>query len=204
MVNCHAVRNSDWHVALSVPAETMTRRNRLVVTSKSLPQRWLHTFVGILRGRRNTHQTQKGDGAFADKIDYKSQETCEKSARKLAEKFGRPFDAYQCGFCGGWHIGNAANLTFRKFWSILWVFVIQKKRRIRKARLKPWNWEKPMDCERCGKPTSITILSMFNAQAICMGCKQAEEQRPDYKEAVAADEAAIRSGNFNFKGIGLK
>ena len=106
-----------------------------MVTSKSLPQRWLHTFVGMMRGRHNTHQTER-EGVFRDKIDYKSQETCEKSARKLAEKFGRPFDAYQCWFCGGWHLGNSVNLTFWKFWSILWVWIIQRKRTGPKQR--PW------------------------------------------------------------------
>ncbi len=175
-----------------------------MVTSKSLPQRWLHGFVGLLRGRENTCRTQRRDGSFADKIDYRSQETAAKSAARLTEKLGRPFDAYRCFFCGGWHIGNAANLTLGKFCSILWVFVIQRKRRIRKARLKPWRWEKPMGCERCGKQTTTTVMSMFNEETICTGCKEAEQKRPDYREAVAADEAAIRAGDFNFKGIGLK
>jgi hypothetical protein len=56
-------------------------------------------------------------------------------------------------------------------------------------------------CQRCGKETSITIMSMFNTQTICMDCKDAEEKDPRYNEARAADEAAIRSGNFNFPGI---
>ena len=37
-----------------------------------------------------------------------------------------------------------------------------------------------------------------------MPCKDAERQRPGYKQAVQADEAAIRSGNFTFKGIGYR
>jgi hypothetical protein len=28
--------------------------------------------------------------------------------------------------------------------------------------------------------------------------------RPDYKDAVATDEKAIRRGNYNFPGIGLR
>lgn len=174
-----------------------------MVTCETLPQRWLHTFVGLLRGRENTCRTQKRDGSFSDKINYKSQPSAAKAALKLTEKFGRPFDAYKCWFCGGWHIGNAANLTFQKFCSILWVFVIQKKRKIRKSRLKTRQWEKPMDCQRCGKQTFATIVSMFNTEEICLDCKKTEEQRPDYKAAVEADVNAIKSGNYNFKGVGL-
>jgi hypothetical protein len=106
-----------------------------IVTSASFGQRWLHKIVGMMRGRHNSHQTER-DGIFKDKIDYKSQPTAEKSARKLTIKFGRPFDAYQCWFCNGWHVGNAANLTFAKFWSILWVWIIQRKRTGPKVR--PW------------------------------------------------------------------
>ncbi len=58
-------------------------------------------------------------------------------------------------------------------------------------------------CQRCGKETICTIMSMFNTQMICLDCKDAEKKHPDYKAAVEADEAAIRQGNTNFKGIGL-
>ena len=47
-------------------------------------------------------------------------------------------------------------------------------------------------------------MSIFNEQVICMVCKEKERQRPDYREAVEADNEAIRHGNRNFKGIGLK
>jgi hypothetical protein len=61
------------------------------------------------------------------------------------------------------------------------------------------------NCERCHKPTNgMTIMSMFNTQIICMKCKGAERQRPDYNDAVAADVAEIKKGNLNFEGIGLK
>lgn len=59
-------------------------------------------------------------------------------------------------------------------------------------------------CERCGKQTNITIMSMFNTQTICMACKDAEEKDPRYKDARAADEDAIRGGDLNFRGIGWK
>ena len=61
-----------------------------------------------------------------------------------------------------------------------------------------------MTCDRCGKQTQISIMSMFNTQVICMACKDAEEKDPRYKEARDADEAAIRSGNYNFPGIGWR
>ena len=51
---------------------------------------------------------------------------------------------------------------------------------------------------------TVRIMSMYNEDVICMACKEKERQRPDYREAVEADEAAIRRGDQNFKGIGLK
>ena len=59
-----------------------------------------------------------------------------------------------------------------------------------------------MRCNRCGKETTVTIMSMFNRDSLCMDCKEAEKLRPDYALAVAVDEAAIRRGDYNFKGIG--
>jgi hypothetical protein len=38
-----------------------------------------------------------------------------------------------------------------------------------------------MNCNRCGKETSVHIMSMFNTEEICMDCKAAEEMRADYK-----------------------
>ena len=174
-----------------------------MVTGEKFVQRNLHKLVGLMRGRMNTCLTQRRDGSFVPKIDYKSQATAAKSALRLSEKNGKPMDAYQCWFCGGWHIGGAANLTFGKFLSIFRVWVFGKKRAGNKHRLKERQGN-PMACERCGKETAVTIMSMFNKQTICLECKEAEKQRPDYKDAVAADEAAIRAGNYNFEGIGLK
>ena len=57
-------------------------------------------------------------------------------------------------------------------------------------------------CQRCGENTIVTIMSMFNTQTICLDCSDAEKKDPRYEAARAADEAAIRSGNYNFKGIG--
>lgn len=61
----------------------------------------------------------------------------------------------------------------------------------------------PGRCDRCGRQTACSIMSMFNTQTICLRCKQREESHPDYPVAVAADEAAIKSGNLNFQGVGL-
>lgn len=58
-------------------------------------------------------------------------------------------------------------------------------------------------CDRCGTETIVSIMSMYNTQEICLNCKNKETQRPDYDRARKADEAAIKSGDYNFKGIGL-
>ncbi len=86
-------------------------------------------------GRENSCIYER-HGDVRQKQDYKSQESAEKSARRLGEKWGRPMDVYQCWFCRGWHIGNAHNLTFRKLWAITWSWIIQKKRTGKKPR--PW------------------------------------------------------------------
>jgi len=173
-----------------------------MVTSEKWLQRTIHTVVSGMRGRYNSCLSQRKDGSFAPKVDYKSQATAAKSALRLAEKWGKPFDAYQCWFCKGWHIGGAANLTFAKFLSIAWVRLLGKRRAGNKHRLK-WRTTNPVPCQRCGEKTVATIISMFNTQEICKACKEAEVQRPDYEAAVKADEAAIKAGDSNFKGIGL-
>jgi len=58
-------------------------------------------------------------------------------------------------------------------------------------------------CQRCGKVTSVYIMSKFNTALICMGCDHLERQLPEYAAACEADEAAIRRGDYNFPGIGL-
>lgn len=58
-------------------------------------------------------------------------------------------------------------------------------------------------CDRCGGSLEGgRIQSMFNEDCLCMKCKDEERKHPDYKTAVEADNAEIRRGNFNFKGIG--
>lgn len=63
---------------------------------------------------------------------------------------------------------------------------------------------KKKKCDRCGKALDVRIMSMYNYDVICMECKEAETKRTDYAEAVKADHEAIKNGNKNFKGIGLK
>lgn len=57
-------------------------------------------------------------------------------------------------------------------------------------------------CQRCGKQTSVTTMSYFNTDIICMDCDEKERQHPKFKEAQAREEAAVRAGNFNFPGVG--
>lgn len=58
-------------------------------------------------------------------------------------------------------------------------------------------------CDRCGGSLAEgRIMSMYNRECICMKCKQAETQRADYRDALAADHEAIKQGNYNFDGIG--
>lgn len=60
-----------------------------------------------------------------------------------------------------------------------------------------------MTCDRCGKETGASIMSMFNTQVICLECKDAERKRPDYQQAREAELAAVRAGHLNYPGIGL-
>ena len=45
-------------------------------------------------------------------------------------------------------------------------------------------------------------MSRFNTDCLCMRCAEAEKSHPRYREAVEAELAEIRRGNYNFKGIG--
>lgn len=59
-------------------------------------------------------------------------------------------------------------------------------------------------CDRCGAPlTGGRIMSMFNTDTLCMKCADEERKRPDFRAARDAEERAIKSGDMNFKGIGL-
>jgi hypothetical protein len=58
-------------------------------------------------------------------------------------------------------------------------------------------------CDRCGKDNGgISIMSYFNTDEICMECDEKEREHPKFREALEADQKAVRAGNFNFPGIG--
>lgn len=60
-----------------------------------------------------------------------------------------------------------------------------------------------MICDRCRRPTSVSTGSYFNTEQICLECDEAERAHPSYEEALRVELAAVRSGDFNFPGIGL-
>lgn len=57
-------------------------------------------------------------------------------------------------------------------------------------------------CDRCQCVTASHIMSMFNADMICMSCKDKETQHPQYVIAQDAERAEVSRGNYNFAGIG--
>ena len=57
-------------------------------------------------------------------------------------------------------------------------------------------------CDRCGQTTTVTTMSFFNTETICMLCMRREKAHPDYARAHATDTNAVRRGEYNFKGIG--
>ena len=60
-------------------------------------------------------------------------------------------------------------------------------------------------CDRCGGSLAGgRTMSMYNEQCICMACAGAERKRTDYAKACEAEIAAVKAGDRNFKGIGLK
>lgn len=61
----------------------------------------LHIKAGLKCGKEFT---------CGKKINYKSEESAQRSADSLNKKINRPnyheLEAYPCAFCGGWHIGR--------------------------------------------------------------------------------------------------
>ena len=58
-------------------------------------------------------------------------------------------------------------------------------------------------CDRCGKPLTVRTMGFFNTDVICPDCAEAERKHPGYAAAHAAEVAAVRAGDWNFKGVGL-
>ena len=65
-------------------------------------------------------------------------------------------------------------------------------------QLREWTGK----CQRCMCDSEAHIMSMFDVSLICNQCWEYEKQDPAYKNAVAAEISAVKSGDFNFKGIG--
>lgn len=57
-------------------------------------------------------------------------------------------------------------------------------------------------CARCLKETLVTTMSKFNTDIICMECKDKERAHPKYQEASDAELRAVKSGDYNFPGVG--
>jgi len=49
--------------------------------------------------------------------------------------------------------------------------------------------------------TSFSV-SRFNLDEICPECQAREKEHPKYREAHDTDLAAVKSGDYNFPGIG--
>lgn len=60
-----------------------------------------------------------------------------------------------------------------------------------------------MICDRCGKDTFGSTGSYFNTDQICFGCRDKEEQHPMFEEARRQELEAVKSGDYNFPGVGL-
>lgn len=58
-------------------------------------------------------------------------------------------------------------------------------------------------CQRCGVPTSTTIVSMFNTDILCLPCHGVERSHPGYAQAREVEHEAVRAGDYNFPGVGL-
>ncbi len=57
-------------------------------------------------------------------------------------------------------------------------------------------------CPRCGCPANPSIMSYFNTDTLCIPCHERERTHPDFKMAQDTEQAAVRSGDFNFPGVG--
>jgi hypothetical protein len=57
-------------------------------------------------------------------------------------------------------------------------------------------------CVRCGAEGINKTASVFNKDWICPVCEPREKSHPQYPAAKAAEEAAVRAGNYKFSGMG--
>ena len=68
------------------------------------------------------------------------------------------------------------------------------------SRCREWTG----NCHRCFAKSEMYIMSMFDVSLICDHCHKAELRHPDYEKAREAEHAAVKQGNYNFKGIGWR
>ena len=57
-------------------------------------------------------------------------------------------------------------------------------------------------CDRCGERPIALTMSKFNTDMVCRVCEDKEKAHPKYDEAVEAELAAVRRGEYNYPGIG--
>lgn len=58
-------------------------------------------------------------------------------------------------------------------------------------------------CDRCGKETKSFKMSFFNEEECCKDCILIESMHDEYERARKIETDECRSGNYNYKGIGL-
>lgn len=61
----------------------------------------------------------------------------------------------------------------------------------------------PEYCDRCDAKLRSSIMSKFNQDIICLDCRTDEKLAPGYKKASEAELQAVRSGVWNYSGVGL-
>lgn len=57
-------------------------------------------------------------------------------------------------------------------------------------------------CHRCGSDSQVHTMSKFDTALLCLTCDDEERRHPKYREAVEAEAAALKKGDFHFQGIG--
>lgn len=57
-------------------------------------------------------------------------------------------------------------------------------------------------CGRCGAECKVKVPSRFNLEWLCPTCEAREKEHPAFTAAIAAEEAAVKAGNFEFTGAG--
>ena len=60
-----------------------------------------------------------------------------------------------------------------------------------------------MKCDRCHEEIKFfSKMSVFNRDILCSDCLEEEIHHPDYQYAKEKELEAVKSGNYNFHGIG--